>query len=322
MSPVVLIIFNRPKHTAVVLNAIRQARPGKLFVVADGPRKNNERDAFLCAQARCLLENIDWPCVVARNYSDENLGLRKRVVTGLDWVFRHEEEAIVLEDDCVPSEQFFGFCSVLLERYRDDPRVWAVSGDNFLGEESRGDDSYYFSKYFHCWGWATWRRVWRQFSPDIEFWSEFRSSPRWNELHDTLEEQECWDFIYSGVRSGSVNSWAFPFMLNMWRANGLCANPRFNLVENIGFDAEGTNCREGTKLSVAAIGALGAISDRNAITADASADRLTFINVYRPTKLCIESSERQHFPAGLWRDPRRIFRKFLRTVSKISAVRA
>jgi hypothetical protein len=284
MIPVVLVIFNRPQHTARALSAIRSARPGRLFVVADGPREGNEDDADLCAQARASLGHVDWPCTIETNYSDENLGLKKRVITGLDWVFQQVEEAIVLEDDCVACEEFFGFCAMLLERYRDDSRVWAVSGDNFQGGRIRGEASYYFSKYFHCWGWATWRRVWSQFRPEIEFWPEFRSSSQWKQLQETTEEREYWDRIYNGVRSGDINSWAFPFMLNMWRAGGLCAIPQTNLVKNIGFGASGTHCHAESELSEIPTGLLGSISHAETVAPDVCADRYTFSTVYRPAR--------------------------------------
>lgn len=312
MSSVVLVIFNRPQHTARALSAIRSARPGRLFVVADGPREGNEDDADLCARARASLGHVDWPCTVEKIYSDENLGLKKRVITGLDWVFQQVEEAIVLEDDCVACEEFFGFCATLLERYRNDSRVWAVSGDNFQGGRIRGEASYYFSKYFHCWGWATWRRAWSQFRPDIEFWPELRSSLRWKQLHETAEEREYWDRIFNGVWSGDMNSWAFPFMLNMWRAGGLCANPQTNLVKNIGFGAEGTHCHAGSSLSEIPTGSLGPIRHMEQVGADACADRHTFATVYRPAippapggdslraAAGVRSSLRK-FARGLWR---------------------
>jgi len=306
MSPVVLFIFNRPLLTARTLSAIRSARPDRLFVVADGPRDGNENDTKLCTQTRKLLEHLDWPCAIERNYSEENLGLKKRVITGLDWVFQHVEEAIILEDDCVPGEDFFGFCDELLEQLRDDPRVWAVSGDNFQGGQLRGTASYYFSKYFHCWGWATWRRVWSQFRPEIEFWPDVRSSLEWKQLHENPEEQEYWSWIYDSVRSGDVNSWAFPFMLNMWRAGGLCAIPQMNLVKNIGFGVSGTHCHAESGLSEIPTGSLGSISHAETVRADACADRHTFITVYRPAKASSMRFEKSPAPGGIRRDLREL----------------
>jgi len=156
-----------------------------------------------------------------------------------------------------------------------------VSGDNFQGGRIRGEASYYFSKYFHCWGWATWRRVWTQFRPEIEFWSEFRLSVQWKQLHESLEEQEHWEWIYDRVRSGDIKSWAFPFMLNMWRAEGLCILPQVNLVTNRGFDGSGTNSMGPSPARDLRPGKLGDLVHSDRVRTIPEADRYTFESLYR-----------------------------------------
>src|SRR3954453_1153033 len=162
-TAVALLLFRRPEETARVFERIREARPRKLFLVADGPRPGNEEDAQGCEQARAVVERVDWPCDVVRDFADENLGLKKRIPRGLHRVFGEAPEAIILEDDCLPHPSFFRYCAELLERYRDDERVMMISGDNFQGGRRRTPDSYYFSRYVHSWGWATWRRAWQHF---------------------------------------------------------------------------------------------------------------------------------------------------------------
>ena len=128
-TPVVLLMFNRPAETVRVLDAVRQVRPKRLFVVADGPRGHVPDDAARCARARALIETVDWPCRVETNYADHNLGCRARVASGLDWVFDRAEEAMVLEDDCLPDPS----CTTLLRRICQqpgylclwDPRKWS-----------------------------------------------------------------------------------------------------------------------------------------------------------------------------------------------------
>ena len=145
-TPVVLIIFNRPDTTAKVFEAIRQAKPSQLLVIADGPRPEKPGEAEKCAATRAIIDRIDWDCEVLKNYSEINLGCQQRVSSGLDWVFQTVETAIILEDDCLPHPTFFRFCAELLAKYRDEPRVMAISGDNFqCGQNSETDKSYYFS---------------------------------------------------------------------------------------------------------------------------------------------------------------------------------
>ncbi len=173
-TPVVVIIFKRTDTTEKVFEAIRLAKPPKLFVIADGPRADHPGEAEKCEAARAIIERVDWECEVLKNYSDTNLGCAKRVSSGLDWVFSNVEEAIILEDDCVPHLTFFPFCEELLEKYRYDTRIASISGQNVQFGRERTNYSYYFSRYNHCWGWATWRRAWQHFDFDMKLWPEIK----------------------------------------------------------------------------------------------------------------------------------------------------
>ena len=127
-TPVVLIIFKRFDATQKVFNAIRKARPKQLLVIADGPRLDREGEAEKCTQTRGIIDQVDWDCEVMKCFSDENLGCGVRISTGLSWVFEQVEEAIILEDDCLPHPTFFMFCQEMLQRYREQPEVMSVSG--------------------------------------------------------------------------------------------------------------------------------------------------------------------------------------------------
>src|SRR6266566_849672 len=177
-TPVAFIIFNRSERTAEVFGAIRAARPAQLFVIADGPRPDVESDATKCAATRAIIERVDWPCQIFRRYADKNIGLRRNVSEGLDWVFNQTERAIILEDDCLPDPSFFPFCEELLERYAEDRHVAMIGGTNLDPEHAapRGEDSYYFSRFWQIWGWATWRRVWQLCDHEMKEWPELRRS--------------------------------------------------------------------------------------------------------------------------------------------------
>ena len=151
-TPVAFIIFNRPDTTKRVFAEIAKARPPKLLVIADGPRADHPADVEKCAAVRAIIDGVDWDCEVLKNYSDVNLGCKRRVSSGLDWVFDTVEEAIILEDDCLPHPTFFRFCEEMLEKYRDDKRIAMISGDNLQFGRKRTGYSYYFSRYPHIWG--------------------------------------------------------------------------------------------------------------------------------------------------------------------------
>lgn len=240
-APVAMIVFNRPEPTARVLEAVRAWRPARLLVVADGPRAARPGEAERCAAVRALFERIDWPCQVEREFAETNLGCRRRVSSGLDWVFSRAEEAIVLEDDCVPHPSFFPYCEALLARFRDEPRVMAITGDNFQGGRRRGEGSYYFSRLMHVWGWASWRRAWRHYDVALRSWPERRGTPWLESVLGDRRAARDWTRILDRTAAGKVDTWDYQWMYAIWSAAGVVATPNVNLVTNVGAGVEATH---------------------------------------------------------------------------------
>lgn len=240
-TPVVLLMFRRPDTTARVFAEIARAQPPKLLVVADGPRPDRPDEAEQCAATRAIIEQVDWPCEVLTNYAETNMGLRRRVSSGITWAFEQVDEAIILEDDCVPHPTFFRFCQELLERYRDDERVMHISGDNFQYGHRRTSYSYYFSYYPHCWGWATWRRAWQHYDDDMTLWSEVRDTGRLKDVFVDTEVVHYWSRILQRTYEKQVDSWAYIWGFTCWHQSGLTILPDCNLVTNIGFGSDATH---------------------------------------------------------------------------------
>ncbi|ASC71434.1 hypothetical protein XM38_023860 [Halomicronema hongdechloris C2206] len=238
--PVVLLIFNRPELTKKVFNIVANVKPRQLFIVADGPLKSG--DIRLCEEARCIVNLINWDCEFKINFSDTNLGCCRRVSSGLDWVFSQVEEAIILEDDCVPDPSFFSFCQSLLNYYRHDERVWVISGNNFQNGQWRGDGSYYFSRYNHCWGWATWRRAWQNFQHELDSWPKLKDSGLLKSVLLDPVEYKYWSNIFERLYlENKPDSWAYRWTYSCWINNALSILPNVNLVSNIGFGENSTH---------------------------------------------------------------------------------
>lgn len=237
--PVVLFLFRRPALTARVFAAIAQARPRRLFLVADGPRPDHPVEAAACAAARAVVSRVDWPCTVTHDYAATNLGLPARFETALAAVFAAVDRAIILEDDCLPSVSFFRFCAELLARYADDPRVMAVSGDRFT--PSGVAASYAFSRYPHCFGWATWRRAWQLYDGAMTDWPRLRATPWLNTIFRDRRAARFWRGTFDTVYVRQVDSWAYRWTYSCWRNGGLTALPAVNLVQNIGFGLDSTH---------------------------------------------------------------------------------
>ncbi|NKQ38533.1 MAG: glycosyltransferase family 2 protein [Methanosarcinales archaeon] len=240
-TPVAFIIFNRPDTTKQVFAEIAKAKPLKLLIIADGPRTNHPEDIEKCAAARAIIDSVDWDCEVLTNYSDINLGCKDRVSSGLDWVFDTVEEAIILEDDCVPHPTFFRFCEELLEKYRDDKRIAMISGNNFQFGRKRTEYSYYFSRYPHIWGWASWRRAWKNYDVDMKQWPKIRDSGLLKDLLETKKSVWYWKNRFENVYKKNIDSWAYSWTFSCWIQNALTIIPKVNLVSNIGVGSEATH---------------------------------------------------------------------------------
>lgn len=305
-TPVVYIVFNRPRHTEKTFAVLREQRPSQLFIVADGPRPGHPTDVERCKAVRDIVAQVSWPCEVHRNYADINLGLKCRVSSGLDWVFEHVERAIVLEDDCVAHPDFFSFCDQLLDRYAEDERVSVITGNNFQNGRKRGDASYYFSKYNHCWGWATWRRAWRWYQGELPFWPEWAQSQDWYEKTPDPVERQYWSGIFDQVKAGKIDTWDYPWTASVWYRGGLTATPNVNLVSNIGFgeDATHTTSTQSQHADMR-IYPLGVLEHPDSIGRDEAADAFVFEQNFKGPSPCYFRS----WLAFPWRIAAYVFRR-------------
>jgi hypothetical protein len=235
VTPVALIIFNRPEPTAAVFAAIAAALPAKLLIISDGARPGRAGEAEKVAAVRAIVEAVDWPCDVQTNYAAANMGCKLRVSSGIDWVFSQVERAIILEDDCLPSPAFFRFAEEMLDRYADDRRIYSISGSNFSG--SQAADGHYYSNFALMWGWATWRDRWADYDVKPRISAVELLRIWWRHPVSWL----YWHKIFCELTSGRIDTWDYQWMLTIWRKGGLTVRPSVNLVQNIGFGADATH---------------------------------------------------------------------------------
>lgn len=239
---VLFLVFNRLDTTKQVFQAIRQAKPPKLYIAADGAREDKQGEGEKVQAVRdYILENIDWECEVNNLFREQNLGCKYAVSSAIDWFFEHEEQGIILEDDCLPSQSFFWFCEEMLEQYKDDMRVWHVSGDNFQGGLVRGDGDYYFSKYNHIWGWATWSDRWKHYDVEMKTYQLFNSSNQILNIFNNKRTQKYWTYIFLNVSNGKIDTWDYQWTYVVLANSGLSILPNKNLISNIGFGPDATH---------------------------------------------------------------------------------
>ncbi|MBP1762840.1 MAG: hypothetical protein H6Q64_2382 [Firmicutes bacterium] len=242
-TAVLFLIFNRLETTKIVFEVIRQVKPPRLYVASDGHRPECAGEEDKVREVRnYVLNNIDWPCEVKTLFRERNLGCGIAVSSALDWFFGLEETGIIFEDDVLPDASFFPFCEELLERYKDTPQIMIISGNYFAGENNQPATSYYFSKYPHMWGWATWRRAWECNDRQMIKWPELKAASFLHSLADGNKYFiSYWSKIFDTVHAGRSDIWDYNFTFACWANNGLSIMPCKNLVKNIGFGAHGTH---------------------------------------------------------------------------------
>lgn len=235
-TPVIFLIFAREQGTSRVFEEIRKARPPKLFIVADGPRNDEEKK--LTDATRAVVEKIDWPCEVKKNYSEKNLGCRMRVWSGLDWAMNQLEHdtdgAIILEDDCVPDPTFFTFCEEMLEHYKRNEQIMHIGGTNFQQDNANFIPKYYFSRIAQIWGWATWKRAWKLYDGTLASWPNLKASGGLRKAFPNRLTYHYWINHFQKLYEGKSDTWDVAWTYTCFKENGFCIMPQTNLICNIG----------------------------------------------------------------------------------------
>jgi hypothetical protein len=237
-APILLIVFNRPETTAKVFEAIRRAKPRKLYISADGLRKDNLADQENCKLTRDIVSLVDWDCDVKYRFLDENLGCGLAPASAISWAFENEDRLIILEDDCIPTMPFFDFCNHCLNKYLEDERIWVVSGRSHH-ENSKffNEQDYIFSHYGHTWGWATWKRCWIHFDIEMKKLDNFISQGGFMNTFLSNEEGRYYNKFYKDLAKDkqlASHIWDYQHVLGIHINGGLSITPSKNLIENIG----------------------------------------------------------------------------------------
>lgn len=233
-TPVLLVVFNRPEYTQKVFGEIRQARPKQLFIAADGPRESRPDDLENCRQVREIVSRVDWPCEVKTLFREKNLGFRDAERLAFDWFFANVEAGIILEDDGLPHPSFFRFASEMLEQYKDEPKIMMITGGNFM-PEVKIEDSYFFSKHFSIWGWASWRRAWQKYNFEMSSWPKSKNKKKLEAFYYQKYMVEYCKQMFDEIRfAPEPKTWDTQWLYACIMNNGLCITPSVNLVSNIG----------------------------------------------------------------------------------------
>jgi hypothetical protein len=239
-TSVLFLVFNRPSTTKQVFEAIRRARPPRLYVAADGPRDGIDGDRAQLEEVRKIVTAVDWPCEVKTLFRDYNLGCKIAVSSAISWFFDNEDQGIILEDDCLPSQSFFWFCESLLDKYHADKRISMITGGNYSSGTHVED--YLFSQYSIIWGWATWRDRWiGSYDVNMGDWPSYKKSKEMDTLIKSKRILKYWITIFERTYLGLINTWDYQWHYTNLRRRRLSIVPKINLISNIGVSIDATH---------------------------------------------------------------------------------
>ncbi|EQA36992.1 hypothetical protein LEP1GSC047_2662 [Leptospira inadai serovar Lyme str. 10] len=297
--PILLLIFNRPDSARKVVEAIGEYKPERIYIAADGPREDRSEEK-VCHETREIVEsNITWKCEVARLYREGNLGCKRAVTGAIDWFFENEVEGIILEDDCIPTLDFFRFCEEGIEKYRNEEKVMHIAGTNFVPVSSDCNMDAYFSRYPHVWGWATWRNSWSCYLRDDTVWKKEGLSP-WN--GSPRKVREFWNHIFEKTYSNKIDTWDFQWVYTINYRKGMALNSSVNLIKNIGFGEDATHTRSTD-------------DDRSDMKVGNLSESLTFPASIELDRTAINWLEKKHYSIEAL--PNRIFRFAIRFLKNL-----
>jgi len=241
-TPILFLVYNRPETTKIVFSEIKKIKPLKLYVAADGPR--NDKDKELIAKVRKIIDDVDWDCEIKYLFREKNMGCKMAVSSAISWFFENEEKGIILEDDCLPNRSFFLFQEEMLNKYKDDERIMMVSGTNHMIENPDIDSSYFFSRHFTIWGWGTWRRAWGKYDLKIKSWKVFKKNNQLKSITSGFFVRKHFETNFDLIEKDIIDTWDIQWVFTCLFNNGLNIVPKVNLISNIGVD--GTHSSEKT----------------------------------------------------------------------------
>ncbi|MBI3520532.1 MAG: nucleotide-diphospho-sugar transferase [Bacteroidetes bacterium] len=241
---ILMVVFNRPELTRQVFDAVRHSKPAKLYIAADGARKHVAEDALKCEKTRAIFAEIDWKCEVKTLFREENLGCGRAVSGAISWFFDHEEEGIILEDDCVPNPSFFSYCQTLLDFHRHHHQVMHIGGTNLQFGKKYGPASYYYSSIPHVWGWASWRRAWKNYDFNLSDLNFFLNNHQIEKYVGKGKIHDFWFDIFCKMNQKKIDTWDYQWQYAIWNNNGVAVIPQINLIKNIGFGVDATHTTE------------------------------------------------------------------------------
>jgi len=240
LAPIVLFVYNRPWHTQQTIEALQKnklAQESELFIYSDEAKNTDAQKSV--NEVRKYIDNLDGFKKITIIKRERNWGLADSIIDGVTKIVNEYGKIIVLEDDLVTSPFFLKFMNEALDFYKDEKKVWHISGWNYP-IETDGLGDVFLWRLMNCWGWATWSDRWKSFEKNTD-----KLLAEFSEEQISYLNLDGFNDAWSQVKSnseGKINTWAIYWYATIIKNNGLCLNPVKTFVDNIGLDGSGVHC--------------------------------------------------------------------------------
>jgi glycosyltransferase involved in cell wall biosynthesis len=250
LAPIILFVYNRPRHLHRTLESLGKnglAPQSKLIIYSDGPGR--PEDAETVEEVRKMVHRVKGFQRVHIIERNENLGLSKSVVSGVTEVIEKYGKVIVLEDDMECSTNFLAFMNKALDVYREDRRIFRISGYTYPIEIPPTYTKNVFLGYRGSpWGWATWKDRWETIDWEVKDLAEFLKNrhiqKRFNRGGDDLS-----DMLIRAAQK-KTDAWSIICTYAQCKQKAYTLYPTVSKIKNIGYDSSGAHCASLSKWDV------------------------------------------------------------------------
>jgi len=228
-TPILLCVYRRLEKVQLLLNRLREVKPRIIYVSGNAPKNKHEK--IYCDAIKNEINNIDWECTVYTKYESKHIADPSFSITnGIDWFFSNVPYGIILEDDSIPSPSFFSLCSHLLSKYEEHNEIYHIAGTNTSYDHAAAPRLLYSNFCLPPWGWATWKRCWEKYNPNMDNWRDGEQI-----VKSKVVDFDFWENMLDS-NAATKAGWDLQWNVDIWLNGGKILMPSYNLITNIGFD--------------------------------------------------------------------------------------
>jgi hypothetical protein len=231
-----IVTYRRYSSIEELVGLCVNAGISRIYISSDGSKGSLDNNDVVRVRGKIDIVKHKYPDQIFVHLHSENLGAAVNVLRSCDWVFSQETFAIVLEDDCIPTSDFFSFVAEFKETLITRPEVYMICGSQFAPVSVTSNQAC-ISIYPMVWGWASSKEKWRLLSSKLSS----QSNSHFKFLKSGSNDQVFWRAGARRALEGFVDAWDIPIVNVLREIGGKVIVPGVNLITNIGGDDKATH---------------------------------------------------------------------------------